>query len=187
MHFCLLNCWYINMPCPAPALQCPTLCKTEFKFVNDLGFINSIRASRPFALFLSVFIFIIFVISRDEDIHIFVSFINAMFLCSVYMDLLSWPLISTKHYVNPDECGAWATLVEAIKIVCFYELLPFYLNGTKPILIMVKACCWLGIKPLPEPGTYISMRSGLIELRITAFNVCISIHVIEFWFCWIQQ
>ena len=36
MYICLFNCGYINMPCPAPALQCTTLCKTEFQFVIAL-------------------------------------------------------------------------------------------------------------------------------------------------------
>ena len=58
----------------------------------------------------------------------------------------------------------------------------YHLNsiGAKSTLTMVKACCWLGSKPLPETGTVISMRSGPNELKIIAFTVCISIHEIDF-------
>ena len=84
------------MPCPAPAPQSATLCKPEFRFVTDLGLINSIRASRPLCCILECVYFHYVHDLGEEDIHIVVSLIIAMFLCLEQMEILSWSSISVK-------------------------------------------------------------------------------------------
>ena len=82
MYICLFNCGYINMPCPAQALQCTNLCKTEFQFVIDLGLINSIRASRPLCCILERVYLSLFPRSLDRRIYTYLYRLVLLCFCA---------------------------------------------------------------------------------------------------------
>ena len=162
IYLCLLNCWYIKMPCPAPAAQCATLCKTEIQFVTDLGLINSIRASRPLCCILECVYFHYFHDLRRGRYtqsciayynYVFVSRTNGNLILVIYICSSNMPILINLVHGPLFLQSIWCSMIWWVTTTLTHWGQVYIDYGKGLLLVRFQAVTWNWYCHINEIGT----------------------------------